>query len=167
MAGKLIPTSLVTILPLIRQQIQDSLGWGPERVLPVKKDERPFHGQAESYVTLRLKNQMAEAMVTGGGRWSPVVTRRLRCRLWSRVNLDETGVDTSWLLDSDRGHLTLEDELFEALLCFHPGTGGDLYCEPLKLGPCSEPTEEKDDSAWGYSEIEFDVTYELAITKTN
>jgi hypothetical protein len=170
MAGALVPTSLNVLLPLLQVQVGATFLWGLERVLLVKNDERPFHGQADSYITIRPKNQMAEACVLGGGRFSPLVTRRIRCRIWSRYAVDEAGREDVWLCDGSLGHIQYEDTLFNALLGYHPmaPNGTDLLCEPLKLGVTTEPaTGDKTEPEWGWSEIEFDVTYLLTMPASN
>ncbi len=163
--GQLVPTNLPTLLLAIQAQAMASTGFPQERVIIWSKEKELWHSQGDQYIRIRPRSQMSEPCIIGGGRWSPLVTRKVNVCLWGRLNVDSFDNDQSLMTDPNLGFLTAEHALFNALLNFHaqdPNSAG-MLCEPLKLGPVKNPSNEMPATEWASSEADFDVTFVLSL----
>lgn len=168
----IVPTSLADVLLAIQARLVAWLAWDESRVLI---DARSDHDHdltgptvADQYLRLAVKARTPDdASIEGRGRVYPLLRASLSCTLRTRILTDKTTADRDALTAAAaRGHLRVEELLWDALLLFHPedADGNWLLSEPIKPRSGAGPT--RPPKGWTQSVIDFQVSLLWKLTQT-
>ena len=164
-----IRSSLRGILSAIKAQIISGVPLPAARVLVSVRKQVP-HFQADQDVVIRPRGFKIEKIITDQvGRWETTLRRRIDFTCRTRLGVDESDRDESWLQHASFGHILLEEKVVDAMQEFFPAdaSGNHLVREPMLLTDGLDPDKEQDDELveWGQSTVSFDVVYDLAFTE--
>lgn len=159
-----IRTSLEVILPVIVQRLVDVTGFpSPERVYLTIEDPVGYHNQADQYIAVQVLTENPNMMlVDTGGRFDARTKRQINVHLRTRLNLDEVGHDTAWLVNASLGHLRVEHQINDALQGYEPVDASNnwLVSEPMDPGSITAPRKAKEEiPGWGESVLSFLIPY--------
>ena len=149
----------VTWLPKIQERIRFVVGFPSERVKIVVRKNVPFSHPQD--ILIRLGSfRIDEGITFEAGRVATIIHRELFVTIRTKLAIDESEVDTQWVLHPTLGHFQIEDKVLDALQMFQPVDSSDnwLLTEPRKLisGPEPEKDEKSDE---GVSVIGFLASY--------
>src|ERR1700676_1509799 len=162
-----VKSTLNLILPQLQAALMAGLGFPVERVNFLSRSEFPSPFQADQMLYLQLYEEGVISEVTdGSGRTSTWVRRRVGVWCVNRLALDEANNDKLWTVDPGSGLVTMEDKVFDTMMCFHAVDGNQdfLTGEPVHYLGSSTPDKERKTMplGWGASVMFFTVSYERA-----
>lgn len=168
----ILNTGFSPILQAIQAQLIAVTGLPRERVNSSAWDATPeFQGDQDLILHVGNPSPVG-ADQDSKGRLATRMVRPVEARPRTRLALDVGGYADLWLTDPAKGHLQLEEAVFNALEQFFPadGQGNWLVTEGLRLVPSVRPVipeaPPQTPREWGDSRLTFEVSYLIALNPT-
>lgn len=150
-----IRANIGTVLPLLQAQLMAQLNFPVERVVVQKQrdtvDVASFQG--DQYVVLKPDAEgMNRRQIQSAGRHDARVDRRVVVMGFSRLNLDVSNQDYSWLLDGVFGEQVFESSMINALMTWMPtDSGKNVLAVPTRCESITPPATGMAD--WGSAAV--------------
>ncbi len=155
------------IIPFLQRRLREVTGFPEERVLVDVDgtDEDVLRGQADQIICIIPGDQaLADAEVSGGGRYYERVLRTLDVKIWTRLALDEISQGFQLLCDPDLGHFALELKIYDALAGFLVYDDDEnLLTDHLKVRNASRPKRSPKERDWVSSIVYCEIGFEVNV----
>jgi hypothetical protein len=159
---QVLASSAATIVPVVKAMIVAATGIDSSSVKVCRRKKiPPFGGGPDILLRLSSPRPLPE-WFSGSGRYAHVIYRVLEVVPRVRLQVDMSDRDDTWLLDSTKGLIPLEDVIVNALQGQFPvdGNGNHLTIQGMILVEGERPEDNGPDPAWGQSTIPFGLFYE-------
>jgi hypothetical protein len=153
-AATFIRSNVLTLLPLLAQQLQMFLDFPPERVIMLRdgQDIQDASFQGDFVVMIRPGGeQTVREQVRAAGRHDHRVDRAITWICWTRLNVDVPGQSYSWLTDPALGNTQFENAVKNCLAVWMPvDVNNNVLAIPGRLSDVAPPVKDRAD--WGHSQ---------------
>jgi hypothetical protein len=139
-------------------------------IAPEETADYPPFTQGDNDLVVKLHGIRPEQeVIAAAGRIDSRFHRILSVTVRSRLGVDETTRDYTWLTDAQLGHFALEEAVIDSL---HIGwtptddAGNVLVVQPVRLVSVSDTVKSQQTNDWGMSRLDFDIYFQQALDQT-
>jgi hypothetical protein len=148
-----VRSDIWTVLPLIATQLQQFLGFPPERVVMLREGQSPDEASLQGDMVVMIRPEAENVnrrQIQAAGRHDFRVFRRVSWITWTRLNVDYSGQSYSWLTNPTLGHGQFENAVKNCLATWIVQDGNrNALAIPARIEVNTAPIKARDD--WGYA----------------